>query len=141
MGLTGCPETSLTNLQPTRRNIPEERRPQMDRRGSVVSPEDHFLCSVWNWTSVYLFISYVWLCGLKCRLSDLNTSTYTSFCIERLYKIVATLKNLIQNRSHLVSKAVLRTITWSKHKKITCPKLIKLLETFCEISIYFPLFQ
>jgi len=77
MGPTGCPETSLINLQPTPHNIPEEQRPQMDRCGRVESPEDHFLCSVWNWVISCLLISYVRLSGFKYRLSDLNTSTST----------------------------------------------------------------
>jgi hypothetical protein len=46
MAPTVRPETSLTNLPPTPHNISEEQRAHMDRRGSLQSPEDHFLYSV-----------------------------------------------------------------------------------------------
>jgi hypothetical protein len=37
MGPIGCPETSVTSYQPTPRNIPEERRPELHRCGSLKS--------------------------------------------------------------------------------------------------------
>jgi len=33
----GCPETSVTNYQPTLRNVPEERAPQLHHDGSLKS--------------------------------------------------------------------------------------------------------
>ena len=38
----GCPQMSVTNKQPTPRNIPEERRPEP--KGSLPSSQEHDTC-------------------------------------------------------------------------------------------------